>query len=372
MNKKTPLYIRYIYIIWSLIIIIAVVATLLTTTLSECRYYDEKVEASTITEACFKRIKQYKIDNDIETPKEDVLESGMLGKHFSYITTTTGVVESKRTSVNPNFGAVIVDMFKEAGVKKGDEVGVVFSGSFPAINIAVMAACDVFGLKTCIMASIGASSYGANDPDFTFFDMANLLNSEGLLKTRIDYISLGGSHDMGDDFWEGVSEPILERINQSNAKYISIRDYEENINYRMNEFKKQVPNMKLFINVGGNIVAMGVDEEAYIYNNGLVKPNYLSTVIQEGNDSKKGLIERYLNKGIPIIHMLNLKSIAIKYDLPYDPTTIPTVGSGNVYFEKDYRLSIPIIATIVSVIILTFLGIIQFREKREKKNGLYK
>lgn len=372
MNKKTPLYIWYIYLIWSLVIIIAVVATLRTTTVSECRYYDEKIEASNITESCFKRIKKYKIDNNIETPKEDVLESGMLGKHFSYITTTTGVVESKRTSVNPNFGAVVIDMFKEAGVKKGDEVGVVFSGSFPAINIAVMAACDVFDLKTCIMASIGASSYGANDPDFNFFDMANLLYNEGLLKTNIDYISLGGSHDMGDDFWEGVSEPIIERINQSSAKYISIRDYEENLNYRMNEFKKTIPNMKLFINVGGNIVAMGLDEEAYIYNNGLVKPNYLSTSLKKGNYSKKGLIERYLDKGIPIIHMLNLKSIALKYDLPYDPVVAPTIGSGNVYFEKDYRLSIPITSIVVSVIILAFFGIMQFREKKEKKHELYK
>ena len=372
MNKKTPLYIRYIYIIWSLIIIIAVVATLLTTTLSECRYYDEKIEASTITEACFKRIKQYKIDNDIETPKEDVLDSGMLGKHFSYITTTTGVVESKRTSVNPNFGAVIVDMFKEAGLKKGDEVGVVFSGSFPAINIAVMAACDVFELKACVMASIGASSYGANDPNFTFFDMANLLYNEGLIKTKIDYISLGGSHDMGDDFWEGVSEPIIERINSSSAKYISIRDYEKNIDYRMNEFKKQIPNMKLFINVGGNIVAMGLDEEAYIYNNGLIRPNYLSSALSEGNYNKKGLIERYLDKGIPIVHMLNLKSIALKYDLPYDPATTPLVGSGNVYFEKDYRLSIPITSIVVSAIILILLGIIKYREKKEKKHELYK
>ena len=369
-NKKLPLYIRYVYLIWSLFIIVAVILTLATTTLNECRYYDEKIAASSITEACYKRIKQYKIDNGLPIPAEDINETGMLGRHFSYITTTTGVIESKRTSVNPNFAAVIIDMFKEAGVKKGDEVVAVFSGSFPAINIAVMAACETFELKTCLMASIGASSYGANDPDFTFFDMANLLYQEGYLKKKIDYISLGGSHDMGDDFWEGVSEPIVGRIKASSAKYISFRDYQENLEYRMNEIKKMTPNMKLFINVGGNIVSMGLDEEAYIYNNGLIKPNYLSAYDIKGNLEKKGLIERYLEQGIPVVHMLNLKSIALKYDLPYDPTTTIEVGSGSVYFEKDYRLSIPIITIIVSIGVLIFLGINRY--KQEKRDNYVK
>ena len=246
-RKKMPLAIYLIYFIWSMFSVIAVILTLYMTSLAECRYYEEKLEASSITDLCFKRIKQYKIDNGIAFAREDINETGMLGRSFSYITTTTGVVESKRTSVNPNFAAVIIDMFKEAGIKKHDEVTLVFSGSFPALNIAVMAACDVFELKTCTMASIGSSSYGANDPDFTFFDMATLLYQEGLLKTKIDYISLGGSHDMGDDFWEGVSEPIIERIKNSNVEYISIRDYAENLKYRTREIDRKVPNMKLFV-----------------------------------------------------------------------------------------------------------------------------
>lgn len=364
-NKKMPRSITYIYVIWSLFLVVAVISTLLTTTLGECRYYEEKVEASNITKLCFDRIKKYKQDNEIAFAKEDINETGMLGKNFSYITTTTGVVESKRTSVNPNFAAVIIDMFKEAGVRKHDEVTLVFSGSFPAINIAVMAACDVFELKTCTMASIGSSSYGANDPNFTFFDMANLLYSEGLLKTKIDYISLGGSHDMGDDFWEGVSEPIIERIKASDSTYISIRDYKENLEYRMKEIEKKVPNMKLFINVGGNIVSMGLDEEAYIYNNGLIKPNYLSSYNDKGNLEKKGLIERYLEKGVPIVHMLNLKSLALRYDLPYDPVNLPTVGTGNVYYEKEYHMSIPIIAISVSVLLFIFLGINRYKERKK-------
>ena len=365
-RKKMPLSIYLIYVIWSMFLIIAVVLTLYMTTLGECRYYEEKLEASTITDLCFKRIKQYKVDNGIAFPREDINETGMLGKSFSYITTTTGVVESKRTSINPNFAAVIIDMFKEAGIRKQDEVTLVFSGSFPALNIAVMAACDVFELKTCTMASIGSSSYGANDPNFTFFDMAFLLYQEGLLKTKIDYISLGGSHDMGDDFWEGVSEPIIERIKNSNVEYISIRDYGENLKYRIKEIDKQVPNMKLFINVGGNIVSMGLDEEAYIYNNGLIKPNYLSSYDYSGKYEKKGLIEYYLGNGVPVIHMLNLKSIALKYDIPYDPLVVESVGSGNVYFEKEYHMTIPIIAVIASISIMVFLGVNRYKERKKK------
>lgn len=362
-KKTSPLYIRYIYLIWALFMLVAVILTFTSVTQAKCRYYDEKIAASELTQQCFDKIKEYKINNGIGVTTEDINNTGMLGSKFSYITTTTGILESKRTSINPNFAAVIIDMFKEANIKKGDQVVAVFSGSFPALNIAVLCAIQTFELDPLIMASIGASTWGANQTEFTFYDMAEYLCSEGILNHRIDYVSLGGSSDMGYDFWENASEPILARISENGTKLISESDFNKNLELRMDIIAKSKPNLKLFINVGGNLISMGCDEEAYIANNGLIKPSYLNNDAYGENYDKKGLIENYLMKGIPVIHMLNIKKIALKYGLPYDPTSYPEVGIGNVYYEETYHLVIPIIAVLVSIGLLVFIFIIRKKEK---------
>jgi poly-gamma-glutamate system protein len=53
------------------------------------------------------------------------------------LTTDAGNLEAKQTAINPNWAAVIVDLLQQANVKERDPVAVSFSGSFPALNIAV-------------------------------------------------------------------------------------------------------------------------------------------------------------------------------------------------------------------------------------------
>ena len=64
--------------------------------------------------------------------------------------------------------------------------------------------------------------------------------------------------------------------------------------------------------------------------------------------------------------MLNLKSIALKYDIPYDPVVVESVGSGNVYYETEYHMTIPIIAVIASLSIMVFLGVNRYKERKKK------
>ena len=79
--------------------------------------------------------------------------------------------------VDQNFdGSVLLDGTNLKDLKSGDEVGVFLSGSFPALNISVLCAIQEYGLKPCVMASIGASTYGANYPEFTILDMIEYLN----------------------------------------------------------------------------------------------------------------------------------------------------------------------------------------------------
>lgn len=363
--KINKTYVSFFFIAWALLMAVSVIIALRTTDKTLCRYYDEKIEASTLANEAFEAIYQYKIDNGIEISKDDINNTGLIGDRFSSITTTIGILEAKRTSTNPNFAAVIIDMLKEANVKKGDEVGVVFSSSFPALNIDVLAVIEVFELKACIMGSVGASSFGANNPNFTFYDMSEYLYEKGIFSSRINLVSLGGAYDIGDDFSNDEDkENIINRINAHGADYLYEENYVKNIEYRRKYFYEKVPNMKILINVGGNLVSMGKDECAFLNHNGLVMANYYGSKHNK-NISKKGLMEYYLEDGVNVIHMLNIKSLALKYGLPYDPMNKVEIGNGDVYYETKYDLTIPIIALILSVIALGSYYI--YRKKLEKK-----
>lgn len=270
--KKAPAYNHIILIVWAAFLILAVVASFTTRTLTINRYYNEQIEASRLTEKAFEAIKQYKIDSGIGISQYDIYNCGMIGDRFSSITTTDGSYESKKTSCNPNFAAMFIDYFRLAGVHKGEQIAIVTSGSFPALNIAAMAAAQVFELEICVMASIGSSTYGANNPDFTYFDMIEYLYHEDIIKYRVDYVSIGGAGDVGNDMDEEVKAPIIERIKASGVKYIEESNFKTNVEQRTAYIYKKCPNIKLFINIGGSLVSMGQANEAYIYNTGFVNP----------------------------------------------------------------------------------------------------
>lgn len=372
MNKKLPTHVVMLFCLWALLLIVSLIITSSTKDLDKCRYYDKKVEAAELSKKCQEAIKEYKIEHGIVILKEDIYESGMLGVKASYITTTSGSLDAKKTSINPDFASVAIDMFKEAGLKVGDEVGCTFSGSFPALNISVMCAIEVFGLKSTIIASIGASTYGANNPEFNFVDMIHYLNEIGLLHVTVDYASLGGGNDTGDSFDDitgklsedemaQIREDTINRINNSNTVYIEEPNFEKNVELKMSIFKKTVSDMKLFINVGGNVISIGIDSEGFISRNGLIEPT-VKELSKKIISDKTGLIERYLQKGIYVSQFLNIKSLASNYGIPYNPTAFPTIGDSKVYFEEDYNLLFPIVALVASIGFI--ISIIYLRKKK--------
>ncbi len=339
-----------ILILWLLIIAAAVSITLCTPKKTQNVNYEQMLEASKLAQTAMGTIKQYKIDNNIGISEADVLSTGMIGSGMrTSITTTEGVLEAKRTSCNPNWSAVIIQMFMRAKLKAGDEVGMMFSGSFPAMNICALAAAQVYGLKTCVMAGIGASYYGANQPDFTFFDMSEYLCDKDILTVGIDYVSLGGNDDIGSDF-RNASEKnaILNRINQSDATYIYEEDFKANIDLRLSYFDRDIPDMKFFLNVGGTMVSFGKGLSAL---NGNYSGFYSATTIKQFEKRKDdyGLLQCLQLKGLPVASLINIKNLAVTYGIPYDSSSIPSIGSGPEYYVDSYSVVYPIIALVLSI-----------------------
>src|SRR5262245_7708506 len=125
----------------------------------------------------------------------DPTGSGMIGLASSITTTNSGSLAAKRTTVNPNWAAVLVELLHKAGVERGDLVAVGISGSFPALNMAALVAAEVVGAETVVIASAGASSFGANIPGFGWLDMEHLLAGADSFSSRTVAASPGGTRD---------------------------------------------------------------------------------------------------------------------------------------------------------------------------------
>ena len=127
------------------------------------------------------------------------------------------------------------------------------------------------------MVSVGASSFGATNPAFTIFDMLQYLYHQKLIESQIDIVSLGGSSDVGENFGEfndySDRNLLINRIKQSNATFLYEKDFDKNIETRLKLVNEKCNNVKLFVNIGGNSVGLGINENAYYKSNGIIRSN---------------------------------------------------------------------------------------------------
>lgn len=292
-----------------------------------------KLAASEKAAACYESIYQLKLERGLEMNETaDINHTGMIGLEYSFITTTIGNLEAKRTATNPNMAAVVVDMFTELGLQPGDKIAVNCSGSFPALNIAVMCAAEVMELDPFLISSFGASTHGANDPELTWLDMEHHLIERGLLKHPSDLFSVGGMEDVGKEMPRELIETIVSRIQSWGYELFYDEDLLRNIRARYQIYRDQ-GDVKCFINVGGNDASFG-DSNIMVHTDGGIL-----TELSE-NDNSTGLVQLFLKDNTPVIHLLNMKSLATEYGLPIDPVPLPEPGQGGVYNKTEYRKEI--------------------------------
>ncbi len=320
--------------VFALVLALALLAAALIWALATARtarlsYAAVQLDAAQRMQACMEAVKAEKLRLGIPLSPEDIHQTGMLGEEFNWITTTVGSLEAKRTTANPDMAALMVRMFHEAGLASGDRVGAGFSGSFPALNIAVLSACDAMGLQVVYIASVGASMYGANNPGFTFPEMACFLYDAGLTGAPPALVTLGGDGDVGIGMDAGMLADIRERLEKLPVPLMVEPDYQKNLEKRRALYEEN--GIGLFVSAGGNVTSLGLGEEGDALGQGLLRPLAWGS-IRPGS----GLVERYRLEGIPVINLLNIKKIVADYGMPYDPQTLPAPGESPVYFTRWY------------------------------------
>ncbi|MCX6225587.1 MAG: poly-gamma-glutamate system protein [Bacteroidia bacterium] len=178
-------------------------------------------------------IKDYCIQHKINRNNpEDPLNTGLIGPEWSEITTTVGDPEAKRTTINPNFAALIAHMLLEAGVKRGDTIAIGSSASFPALLVASLSAAKALELHPFVIISFGSSSFGASNPDFTLWDIYRLLLDHQFIDFLPVAVSIGGEDDTGSEFEKGISGRIRLSLADAGIPLIAEKDLQENIKIR--------------------------------------------------------------------------------------------------------------------------------------------
>jgi poly-gamma-glutamate system protein len=318
-------------------------------------YYEEKLEAARLSRTAAAYLKSHRLQNSIFIDEvNDPNETALIGQEYSMITTDQGNIESKLSSTNPNFAAVVVQLLKEAGLEKNDRVAVAFSGSFPGMNLSVMAAFETLNLKPVVITSVGSSNFGANDPYFTWLDMESLLVDAGIFRNKSVAASIGGGNDIGRGLSPEGRELIVRAIERNQVEFIHEKFLENSISKRMEIYEKYSTNSKIkaYINVGGGIASLGNTI------NGQLIPSGLTEHLPMSNYPLHGVIIQMGRKGIPIIHLLNIDQLLAKYGLPDNPVPMPDPGEGGIFIQKKYNLLITSfsMAVLVTVIIFIYLA----------------
>ena len=349
-----------IHLFWAVVIILTGLLLIEQTKFTaKIYYYSEQIQAAQLMKNSLETIKKERLQRAIPLDVGlDPNQTGIIGKEYTKLTTTLGNLEAKRTSTNPAFAALLVKYFKEANLKKGDVIAVGASGSFPALILAALSAARVLELEPLIIYSVGSSEYGANIPEFTFVQMLDSLE-KNILPYKLLAISMGGYLDRAEGMFYPDSQDTIKKIVQDSGTLVIYTDsVEENIQQRMQLYKRSAKGqpIKAFVNIGGATPNYGNTNASITYPNGLVINGP-----KIPDHPERGLIFEYQNLGIPIIHLLNVRSLAVKNGLPIDPTPLPEIGEGGVYWRITYNKYI-----IILVIGVEFLYLFWVLKKRHK------
>jgi poly-gamma-glutamate system protein len=313
--------------------------------------YPAKLAAAQRMELATRALREERLTRGIPIePEIDPNATGLIGPEYTAITTTLGYLPAKRTSTNPNMAGVLVAMLDRAGAKPGDCAAVAFSGSFPALNVAVLCALQAMELRPVIVSSVGASSHGANDPRFTWLDMEQVLNERGLFPWRSDAVSPGGVTSIPAFFGdEGIREmqAAIARSGRPALDEQGDASLQPDVTRRMALYETGCGGRPaVFINVGGSLLALGTCRQAHALPTGLLPPGIRSV------GSGCGVIFRMAAAGVPVIHLLDIRKIARDYGLPVDPAPLPVVPDGRVMSQGGYSRT----AALIGLVILGMLG----------------
>ncbi|QEO57191.1 poly-gamma-glutamate system protein [Francisella marina] len=353
----------------------------------ETKGYTQKLQAAELTEKAFNLTQRYFMSKGyLCRTMGDVSCTGLIGLSMTEITTDSGDLYAKRSSVNPNMAAIFVSWLSQLNLKEGDTVALQETGSYPALDIAMLSAIKTLKLKPLIIFSAGASQFGANRPGFTWPDIYKNLVEKGVFDYDVIGITLGGSHDNGYGMTPGAILKLNDAIKRNDFKVINI-PYKDSTNTsvakRLKMYKEAAGenSIKAYVNVGGNMASIGLkqpkvkvedsdkkskkDKKATTKSSDeqILKlhsfPTGVTTKLPPEYSTVNSVAVNFLKDDIPVVNVRDINSSIIKtYGMTYNPTNVVPPGQGAVFSQKKYNTTLAAALLIIDIALIAFMAFI--------------
>ena len=319
----------------------------------EQKMYKEKLKAARRMKQAIKYLaeKREKISGSIDQDN-DPTHSGLIGALMTNITSTSGHLGAKQTSINPNWAAVMIEHFRRAKLQVGDTIAIGFSGSFPALNLATIIAAESYGLKPLVTTGVTSSMWGANLPEFTWLDIERHLLEARIISTKSLAASLGGQGDRGRGLSKKGIQLVKSAILRNGVQRIEAQSTQQSMDQRMAIYLKAAgeSEIKAYVNVGGNTVSVGSSLGKKLYKEGLnLRPSATALSVDS-------MMSRFAREGLPVIHMIRVKNLAEKYGLPIEPKELSKPGEGRIFIKEEYNMPLAF-AVLLSLCALLYIFI---------------
>lgn len=278
-------------------------------------------------------------------PRNDPEASGLIGPQFTLTTTDRGSQSAKALAAHPNFAAAIAQLLLQAGVQPGDVIAVGMTGSLPGLNLAVCAACRAVGADPILITSVGASMFGATDPEMTWLDMESVCVAKGLWSFRSSAASVGGGGDIGRGLSPAGHQLIVDAIERNHVTRLESDHVPEAVRMRVALYDSLAAAhkrpIKLYVNVGGGVVSLGGAQ-----NGRLIPPGYTRHLAARSYPNH-GVVNVMAERGIAVVHLLQVEKLAREFGITEDSGETVKPGKGMVFIKYKYNLWLVVAAALV-------------------------
>jgi poly-gamma-glutamate system protein len=269
----------------------------------------------------------------LDQPVEfDPNRTGLIGSEYTDITTSLGDPAAKRTATNPDLAAALARRIAELDLAPGSPVFVLVSGSFIGGNIAAIVAVEALGHRPIIVASLGASMHGATDPSLTWLDIEAELHRRGIIGARSLATLIGGGSAQGGGLSDEGVTALREAAARNEVPIIDNADVATLVSRVINRVDGEIGGRPaLLVNSGGSVTALGTCTDGHT-----IPPMVVGAEIP-CKDGTPGVIVREAGRRTPVLHLLNMRGLAVGWGLPYDPVPLPLVGNNRAVYGMPPR-----------------------------------
>ncbi len=267
--------------------------------------------------------------------------TALIGVQFSQTTFGRSDLSDALTTTNPNFSAALVEMLHRAGARRGDSVGVSWDGTYPALNVQLLAACRALGVVPVIATAQSAGMWGANLPGLSWLDIERQLVNAGLWEYRTAAAFLGGENDDGRGLSPEGRAELVAAVESAGVRLYLPESLEQGAAIRDSLFGCA----RVVVTLGRAVANYGGPLERVPSR--LISERWRRT-------RYRGLVGRARERNIPVINISNPSQAARAYHLPVAPVPLPAPGKGRLFFEQRYS------AVLAAVLAMVLLGLLVF------------